>query len=198
MIRVRPTRLTLGPYSWIGSQHAVRLVTYRRTMTAQDLNSRILAEIKNSGFPLELATFRDLHQAQWVVSPNLHFRVGTEVQEIDAFALSPVREDNLEPRGRATGTVLIVECKKSREKPWVFFEQNDDPILGSSLLSKMQVLSELELPSGQRLLRDLRQSRLVDHHFHDSSIPVARTYFEAFNPHFSRSRQESRRTVLLS
>jgi hypothetical protein len=85
-----------------------------------DVRTKILNEIESSGFPLEIATFRDLHEAGWVVSPNLHYRgSAADVHEIDAFAAitsfpNPVvlgtvgrgcamtRKGNTDPLGRQT------------------------------------------------------------------------------------------------
>jgi hypothetical protein len=152
---------------------------WAKKIMSGDVRTKILNEIESSGFPLEIATFRDFNEAGWIVSPNLHYRTSIgDVREIDAFAAitsfpNPVVLGTV-------GAVSLVECKRSRAKPWVFFEEAYETAYTGSLVARLITLTEIELKEPRRFLTEPWKSPLSKHHYADKTIPRARTYFEAF------------------
>ena len=150
-------------------------------MSNERQKSAVLHEIASSGFPLEIAAFRDLHEVGRIVSPNLHYNDEKgNTHELDAFGFV-VHEDD--PALGTFSSVALVECKQSLDKPWVFFRQEYDPLGTVSILDKVMLLSNLRTSDGSTLLRAVVNSPIMKHHYNDESIPAARTYFEAFKQH---------------
>ncbi len=76
-------------------------------------------QIRKSGFPLEVNASVTLNKNNWVVFNNPRFinRQSAEWKEIDIVATKP---SAVITNGQ---NLLIVECKKSADKPWIFFKQ---------------------------------------------------------------------------
>jgi len=86
------------------------------------LEARISKDIANTGFPLELRVADTLRSRGYYVATNVFFidRDESKAREVDIRALRNVFFTH---RGMecAVRHCLIVECKKSTNKPWVFF-----------------------------------------------------------------------------
>ena len=111
-----------------------------------ELRRRIEKEIDASGFPLELDVARELQRRRWSVTPNLMFdeHESDATHEIDAIAMAPASTPPSWPFG-VIGLLLMIECKRSRDKPWVFFTHEWDPFFVMGLAHKAKILSELNL-----------------------------------------------------
>lgn len=85
-----------------------------------DLRDNITREIESSGFPLEIKVSKQLNSLGWFVISNASYaNEGEELRrEIDVVARR--KDAKLNP----LVNVLLIECKKSSKKPWVFFKQN--------------------------------------------------------------------------
>ncbi len=149
-------------------------------MNNPELESRLLKEIASSGFPLELDVVAELREAEYLVSPNLSYKsVEGRAREVDAVAHSSADETDGWPFG-VVGDMLVVECKRQPEKPWVFFEEVLDPSALLGLVNEVEVLTELWYQDGLNVLAACMNSPLGGHHF-NAHLPRARTYFEAFS-----------------
>ncbi|MBW4582227.1 MAG: hypothetical protein KME42_21895 [Tildeniella nuda ZEHNDER 1965/U140] len=158
----------------------------------EELKKRLQSEIEKSGFPLELditEKLRDLEgDDHFLVFPNISYvDLKGASHEIDVLALYNVNEeDNTYPFG-ATGILLVIECKKSFDKPWVFFEEFTDPLTLLGLGSKVDYCTDLNISKKSiSLLIACANSSFSGHHYNncsfynDSPLAQARTYFEAF------------------
>jgi hypothetical protein len=87
---------------------------------SNDLLDRITAEISKTGFPLELRAASYLRDRGYHVATNIYFvdKDEEKAREVDIRALKNVFLDN---RRRAVRHCLLIECKKSSSRPWVFF-----------------------------------------------------------------------------
>jgi len=88
-----------------------------------DFFEKVINDIKKSGQPLELKTLITLKKNGWSVTPSVFYNdiESRKKREIDIIA---------KKEGRDIGNTkyekkFIVECKKSSNKPWVFFKQED-------------------------------------------------------------------------
>lgn len=155
---------------------------------SDDLKARILGEIDKSGFPLEVSVARTLYERGWFVTPNVHHSDRhNDVREVDIVALSNLRSGQADGKLGNIGVVLAIECKKSREKPWVFFQQPWNDFSAISALIARHLISELRTNDESSLFHHVRPTELLSHHFSDASRPIARTYFEAFKQHRGES-----------
>jgi hypothetical protein len=86
---------------------------------SNDLLDRITAEITKTGFPLELRAASYLRERGYHVATNIYFVDKDEEKgrEVDIRAL---KNDFLDTR-RVVRHCLLIECKKSSSRPWVFF-----------------------------------------------------------------------------
>jgi hypothetical protein len=90
-------------------------------MAEKDLVARIKEEIQNAGQPLELKTYLTLQRNSWDAEPSVYYNDNESrvKREIDIVARKT--KDNGQTEYENT---LIIECKKSAQKPWVFFKQD--------------------------------------------------------------------------
>jgi hypothetical protein len=141
-------------------------------------------QIKKSGFPLELYVIDSLREKELVVYPNLSFAdSNNQVHEIDALAMLDSEKPSSWPYG-AIGLTLIVECKKAKEKPWVFFQDFSTSFqyFGLGVSDKAKIVSDLTVKESWPILVGSRNTTFNQHHY-NSPLPIARTYLEAFkNP----------------
>jgi len=116
----------------------------------EELKKRLQSEIEKSGFPLELDVVEKLRSLEgddhFLVFPNVSYMdLKGASHEIDVLALYNVNEeDNTYPFG-ATGILLIIECKKSFDRPWVFFEEVTDPLTLLGLGGKVDYCTDLNI-----------------------------------------------------
>lgn len=90
-------------------------------MSDKKLEDKILEEVKKTGFPLELRISQLLQDNRYYVANNLYFldRDEGKGREVDLRAL---KNFECQRGGKVLKWVrhcLILECKKSSEKPWV-------------------------------------------------------------------------------
>ncbi len=84
-----------------------------------DLIQKITKEIDNCGFPLEINSSVILQKNQWYVQNNCYYydRLSEIHREIDLIARKSKKTKGYED-------MLIIECKKSKDDPWVFLKQS--------------------------------------------------------------------------
>jgi len=145
----------------------------------EELKQKLLAEINKSGFSHEINIIQRLRNEELTVFPNLGY-VDSEDKphEIDAYAIVTGydEEKNIDD----ISLNLIVECKSSSDKPWVFFDDPEDALALLGLVDRLEYVSNFETKDNYTPLAGCMNSALSDHHYNNSAIPVARTHFEAF------------------
>jgi len=85
--------------------------------STEDLKKHLKEEIAKSGFPLEIKIATLLNQNDWNVTPHLLYPLKGTDKELDIWATRKVE--------KKAQQVLIIECKKQKNKPWIFFEQDE-------------------------------------------------------------------------
>jgi hypothetical protein len=87
-----------------------------------DFTQRIIADINKTGFALELRVAQHLRNRDYHVATNIYFvdRDEEKGREVDIRAL---KNSFFEAEGirRAVRHCLLIECKKSVKRPWIFF-----------------------------------------------------------------------------
>ncbi len=142
-----------------------------------ELRQRLLAEINKSGFSHELDVIQRLRDEELIVFPNLAYvDADDKPHEIDAYATIK----NFD-RSEMVTLSLIVECKASSEKPWVFFDDPGDALALLGLVDRLVCLSDVKMQDSYTPLTGCMNSALRDHHYNDQTIPIARTHLEAFS-----------------
>lgn len=144
-----------------------------------ELKQKLLAEINKSGFSHEIDIIQRLRAEELIVFPNLGY-VDTEDKphEIDAYA--SVTNYDEEKSLDEVALNLIIECKSSSDKPWVFFDDPENALAILGLVDRMVYLSSFEMKDSYTPLAGCMNSALSGHHYNDNTIPVARTHLEAF------------------
>jgi hypothetical protein len=96
--------------------------------TGRDLKEYIKKEIAKSGFPLETKAAAILNSKGWSVLPHLIYPTEShgaqEYRETDIQATKTSEVQRASDNLVVTHQILVIECKKQEEKPWVFFEQD--------------------------------------------------------------------------
>lgn len=91
----------------------------QKKKTEDEIKEYIKKEIAKSGFPLEIKVATLLDQHMWVVLPHLIYSLKKDKnQELDIYAAKDMKSLK---NGKH---VLVIECKKQENKPWIFFEQS--------------------------------------------------------------------------
>ncbi|MGA9363880.1 MAG: hypothetical protein WBW16_05865 [Bacteroidota bacterium] len=91
-----------------------------------ELKENIQKEISKTGFPLEMYVLDLCSKKNTGRMPNVRYMSGDTLREIDLYCffeeikLSPKKNETLQH----TITSLLIECKKSHDKPWVFFSSS--------------------------------------------------------------------------
>jgi hypothetical protein len=81
-----------------------------------ELVKNIESDIRKSGFPLEMYVLNVCSTKNTGRMPSVRYEYLDQLREIDLLAFF----ETIAP-AHHTSTDLIIECKKSTEKPWVFF-----------------------------------------------------------------------------
>jgi len=90
----------------------------------RELKDYLIEEIQESGFPLEIEVSSILEHSQWVVINNKPYTDPDlkAFRTVDVFAFhEPTTYDFEKYRPLAFSPQLILECKKSTTRAWVFF-----------------------------------------------------------------------------
>ena len=110
----------------------------------QDLKTKIASWLEMQGYPVEMTVaraFRErrfrVHQSHFFTDPNT-----SKSREIDVLV---TRQGDID--GRIIRVVFVIECKKSRDKPWIVFTDSSIRLADSS-----RVYHWAASPFGQKLL----------------------------------------------
>ena len=163
-------------------------------MIAPKKHSKIIdaikREIEKSGFPLELYVLNICSKKNTGRMPSIRYIYEGNLREIDLWAffeeinLNPKKGENLQH----TSVNMIIECKKSKDKPWVFFSSglypSTDVFCFTKYVSGFDLYFRREKKHSllSRIYKNLRKN-----HYMDKKVPRCITYFEAFKDHSSPS-----------
>lgn len=91
-------------------------------MTRDDEKKNIIEEINKTGFPLELRVSKFLHDEGYYVANNVYYIDQDEGKgrEVDMRALKNYKF-NAGEKSYFIRHCLLIECKRSADKPWVVF-----------------------------------------------------------------------------
>jgi len=151
---------------------------------------KIKKEIEKSGFPLELYVINICSKKNTGRMPNIRYTYEEKLREIDLYAF--FEEIRIEPKKgvnlQHTSTAMIIECKMSKDKPWVFFSTGMYQF--TNVFSFTKYISEFDLyfhrESKYPLLGQIYRN-MSNNHYKDKAIHRCITYFEAFKRPSSHS-----------
>lgn len=138
-------------------------------MANKELIEKIKSAIEKSGYELELNASRILNKNSWYVRTNpIWFNEETKRYfETDIVATKKNRQNWL--------NMIIIECKKQADKPWVFFKQNKKNIDVWTL----NIVSEEE----GRVYNEFEKTYFDRHYYYGKNIA---TYY--MNPFWNQDR----------
>lgn len=149
----------------------------------EDMINKIREEIEKSGFPLELYVLDICSKKNTGRMPNVRYTYKGNLREIDLYAffeeinLNPKRGENLQ----YTSTSMIIACKKSKGKPWVFFSsemhKNTDAFYFTKYVSGFDLYfnKTKTYPLLGQIYKDLHQN-----HYMNKKVLKCISYIEAF------------------
>jgi hypothetical protein len=147
----------------------------------KEYQTKIIDEIKKSGFPLELEIVEILRANNILTFPNVSFQGGDgNVHELDIIAI--IFNEANEWKHGSCGIQLLVECKKTDKYPWVFFDEGYNP-LHAAFGRLYNADYSTDFITGDKKFNPLvgcMNTVLNQHHYNDLTIPRVRSYFEAF------------------
>jgi len=131
----------------------------------EDIQEKIIQELKNSGFPLEIQVSIKLNENGWHVRPTLDYYDSNidDYREADIIAYKNMGNENI-------FNILVIECKKSAIKPWVFIRQERVGMLSENL-------NIVYSPNHYAIFNNL-ESTMKFHHY--SKAPVCTYYIVPF------------------
>ncbi len=141
-----------------------------------DLAKRIESDIQKSGIPLELHVLNVCSTKNTGRMPSVRYEYLDQLREIDLLAFFETMAPN-----HHTTTDLIIECKKTTKKPWVFFSTPSYKF--DNVTTFLKYASEFDLHfRNHRMLPLLAQiyPRIALGHYSDPSLPRCISYCEAF------------------
>jgi len=143
---------------------------------AAEFVEKIENDIRKSGFPLEMFVLNVCSTKNTGRMPSVRYEYLDKLREIDLLAFFETIAAS-----HHTSTDLIIECKKSSEKPWVFFSTPSYKF--DSVASFIKYASDFDAYFGKRgfvpLLAQIYPGLKVGH-YSDSGVPRCVSYYEAF------------------
>lgn len=94
----------------------------------EDIKKFISDEIRKSGFPLEAYASMILDKKGWDIFPHLLYYNDLEkcYNEIDILAIKGSLRKGFRGGKFLKREILMIECKKQKKKPWIFFEADEE------------------------------------------------------------------------
>jgi hypothetical protein len=102
------------------------------------LTDKVKAWLDAEGYPVEFRTAAEFREAQFETLQGLYVgEPGTDLREVDVLARVSLTHENV-----FFFAEFIVECKWSKDKPWVIFTSNE-AVMGPSASIAQAVTSDL-------------------------------------------------------
>jgi len=130
-----------------------------------EIQEKIIQELKNSGFPLEIFVSIKLNKNGWIVRPTLDYYDPNiaDYREADIIAYQNLGIGNI-------FNILVIECKKSAVKPWVFIRQKRV----GNLSENLNIVCS---PQDSVIFNNLESTM---HYHHYSKMPICTYYIVPF------------------
>jgi len=142
-----------------------------------------------SGFPVEIEVINACMMKRIPMMPSMRYEYQGDLREIDVLAYLESASSSPKENQQYTSTELIIECKKSESKPWVFFSANLGHLLTMPQVGFVKYYSDFNAyfeKIGERSLLGQIAHKLKNNHYNDSTIPRCITYCEAFRDQNTR------------
>lgn len=154
-----------------------------QTGLSDDLIARIESDIRKSGFPLEMYVLNVCSTKNTGRLPNVRYEYLDQLREIDLCAFFSSKRPT-----HYTSTTLIIECKTSASKPWVFFSTPSYKMEDVTFFLHYESAFDPPFAESRRppLLSQIR-SKMKNSYYGDASIPRCVSYYEAFRSTSERS-----------
>lgn len=116
----------------------------------EDMISKISNEIEKTGFPLELRVAEFLTNRGYYVTHSLYYidEEENKSREVDLRAWHNTVIKNIDRRSCFIRNCLLIECKKTTNKPWVFLSSSvsafDPDIFNLPSIPNVNILSLIE------------------------------------------------------
>ena len=135
------------------------------TGSKKEIEENIIKEINSSGFPLEVYVSIILNKNGWNVKPSFDYfdEKINDYREADILANKRSELQNIL-------NFLVIECKKSSEKPWVFIKQKRIGRLSENL--------NIACPFQKWVYYEILEKTMNSHHY--SKRPICTYYIVPF------------------
>jgi len=152
------------------------------TPAPAELLKNIEEDIRKSGFPLEVRVLNVCSTKNTGRMPNVKYEYLGELREIDLLAFFETQKlESKRTTLQHTWTDLIIECKKSSSKPWVFFSTPSYAFENVAILLKYtSAFDSYFLRTGRPSLLAQIYPHIRASHYADPSVPRCINYYEAF------------------
>jgi hypothetical protein len=144
--------------------------------SSAELAGRIESDIRKSGFPLEMYVLNVCSTKNTGRMPSVRYEYLDQLREIDLLAFFETIAST-----HHTSTDLIIECKKSSEKPWVFFSTPSYAF--ENVTCFLKYTSEFDGYFRERGLPPLLAQiypGITTGYYADPNVPRCVSYYEAF------------------
>jgi hypothetical protein len=159
-------------------------------MSNPELIMNVRDAILKSGFPLEIEVLNICSTKNIGRIPSVRYVYDGQEHEIDLIVQieQMIHRFSKGENFQYTKSIMIIECKKSDDKPWVFFcspDYQEEPWAGN-----VTYLSDFNLYFSKAHRHSLLGQifkNLKRNHYNDTSIPLSTGYHEPFKSHDAKS-----------
>lgn len=144
-------------------------------MSDSDEILNIKKEIEKSGLPLEIEVSSILQEKGWEVSHQSYY-LDPDENKPRFFDIAALRIRTSPSKTDAVGQILLIECKRSHDKPWVFYtvpKPKYNLYIDPSRHVKFLAYPKLSLERQNSLFRH-------NHYFLEDPKEIATIHFEPF------------------
>lgn len=128
---------------------------------------KIIKDIRESGYPLEIEISSILRKDGWFVV-NQYPCIDQKTKDVRVTDIMAMK--TWLSGARASGLRLIIECKKSN-KPWVFYTSSKESDLWTSLISAVDAIKKsLYFPKSLEMLTPEQQAVTLSSHIEKSHL----------------------------
>lgn len=155
----------------------------KQTQPTIECIDKIKNDIRQSGFPLELHILNICSTKNTGRMPSLRYEYQGDFRELDlltSFETMDFGSRRAVPQH--TSTNLIIECKKSRAKPWIFF--SSPPFESANLTFFLKYWSDFDSHFSSTQAPSLLAQifpNIRDGHYAAEIAPKCISYYEAFS-----------------